>query len=80
MASSNAPSAARHLVNFITGNPNKLTEVRSILEPAIRVESQALDVVEIQGTLEEVSLDKCRRAAELVRNDHALYFHCAPDD
>jgi hypothetical protein len=62
-----APSAARHNVNFITGNANKLTEVQAILEPAIRVSSQALDLVEIQGTLEEVTLDKCRRAAELVR-------------
>lgn len=61
-----APTAARHIVNFITGNPNKLREVKAILEPAIQVESQTLDLVEVQGTLEEVTLDKCRRAAELV--------------
>jgi inosine triphosphate pyrophosphatase len=61
-----APTAARHIVNFITGNANKLGEVKAILEPAIQVESQALDLPEIQGTLEEVTLDKCRRAADLV--------------
>ncbi|AEO56377.1 hypothetical protein MYCTH_2301223 [Thermothelomyces thermophilus ATCC 42464] len=60
------PTAAKHIVNFITGNANKLREVKAILEPAIQVESQTLDLVEIQGTLEEVTLDKCRRAAELV--------------
>ena len=69
------PTQARHIiVNFITGNTNKLSEVKAILEndlePAaairVRVESQALDLVEIQGTLEEVTIDKCRRAADLV--------------
>ncbi|KAK4453613.1 inosine triphosphate pyrophosphatase [Podospora aff. communis PSN243] len=61
------PTAARHIVNFITGNANKLSEVKAILEPAIQVESKKLDLLEIQGTLEEVTLDKCRRAADLVQ-------------
>ena len=61
-----APSEARHIVNFITGNANKLIEVKAILEPAIQVENQELDLIEIQGTLEEVTIDKCRRAADLV--------------
>lgn len=60
------PTAARPLVNFITGNANKLHEVQAILEPTIKVESQALHLTEIQGSLEEVTRDKCRRAAELV--------------
>jgi len=60
------PAAARHIVNFITGNKNKLSEVQAILEPAIQVDSQTLDLIEIQGTLEQVTLDKCRRAADLV--------------
>lgn len=57
---------ARATVNFITGNANKLREVKAILEPAIQVDSQTLDLLEIQGTIEEVTLDKCRRAADLV--------------
>ena len=68
------PTQARHFVNFITGNANKLREVKEILEPAIQVESQALDLIEIQGTLEEVTLDKCRRAAELV-GFHSFFVH-----
>ncbi|KAK0626679.1 inosine triphosphate pyrophosphatase-like protein [Immersiella caudata] len=61
------PTPVRHIVNFITGNANKLSEVKAILEPAIQVESKKLDLLEIQGTLEEVTLDKCRRAADLVQ-------------
>ncbi|KAK0720475.1 putative inosine triphosphate pyrophosphatase [Lasiosphaeris hirsuta] len=61
------PTAARQTVNFITGNANKLVEVKAILEPAIQVENQALDLLEIQGTLEEVTIDKCRRAADLTQ-------------
>lgn len=57
-------SQATHVVNFITGNKNKLSEVKAILEPAIEVRSQALDLIEVQGTLEEVTIAKCRAAAE----------------
>lgn len=56
-----------HNVNFITGNANKLKEVKAILEPEIEVRSENLDLEEMQGTLEEVTISKCRRAAELVR-------------
>lgn len=56
-------------VNFITGNANKLKEVKAILEAAgIEVRSQALDLEEVQGSIEEVTESKCRRAAEQVRN------------
>lgn len=54
-------------VNFITGNANKLREVKAILEPGIEVRSETLDIEEIQGTIEEVSEFKCRKAVELVR-------------
>ncbi|KAK5630714.1 hypothetical protein RRF57_006429 [Xylaria bambusicola] len=54
-------------VNFITGNANKLSEVRAILEPTgIAVRNQALDLPEIQGSLEDVTREKCRVAADLV--------------
>ncbi|KAK7403958.1 nucleoside triphosphate pyrophosphohydrolase ham1 [Neonectria punicea] len=55
------------VVNFISGNANKLREVKAILEPEIEVQSQNLDLEEVQGTLEEVTESKCRRAAELVQ-------------
>lgn len=51
-------------VNFITGNANKLREVQAILEPAILVNSQAIDIEEIQGSIEEVTEAKCRKAAD----------------
>lgn len=54
-------------LNFITGNKNKLTEVEAILGNTVDLQTTALDLVEIQGTIEEVTIDKCRRAAELVR-------------
>lgn len=53
-------------LNFITGNNNKLTEVQAILGSVVDLQSQALDLVEIQGTIEEISRDKCLRAAEAV--------------
>ncbi|CAG8962261.1 hypothetical protein HYFRA_00005315 [Hymenoscyphus fraxineus] len=54
-------------LNFITGNKNKLTEVKAILGSTVDLQSQALDLIEIQGTIEEISLDKCRRAAEAIK-------------
>ena len=41
-------------------------EVKAILGDTVILQSQALDLVEIQGTIEEVSADKCRRAASAV--------------
>ncbi|KAF1933483.1 Maf/Ham1 [Didymella exigua CBS 183.55] len=53
-------------LNFITGNKNKLAEVQAILEGVIELRNQNVDLVEIQGTVEEVTLDKARRAAEAI--------------
>lgn len=55
-------------LNFITGNKNKLAEVQAILGNVLPLKSQSLDIIEIQGTIEEISLDKCRRAAVMVRS------------
>lgn len=54
-------------LHFITGNQKKLAEVQAILGDVILLESQSLDLVEIQGTIEEISKDKCRRAAAIVQ-------------
>ena len=53
-------------LNFITGNKNKLAEVKAILGDVVPLQSQSLDLTEIQGTIEEISKDKCRRAAAIV--------------
>jgi inosine triphosphate pyrophosphatase len=55
-------------LNFITGNKNKLLEVQAILNGIVELKSQSLDLLEIQGTVEEVTIDKCKRAADLVRS------------
>ena len=55
-------------LDFITGNKNKLAEVVAILGDVVHLQSQSLDLTEIQGTIEEISLDKCRRAAVIVRS------------
>ncbi|RDA89503.1 hypothetical protein CP533_4150 [Ophiocordyceps camponoti-saundersi (nom. inval.)] len=54
------------IVTFVTGNANKLREVKAILEPSIQVDSKALDIDEIQGSINEITESKCRRAAALV--------------
>jgi len=41
-------------------------QVQAILEGVIELRNQNVDLVEIQGTVEEVTTDKCRRAAEAV--------------
>jgi len=53
---------------FVTGNANKLKEVREILSEGhpIELDSRALDIPEIQGTTQEVAKEKCRRAAEII--------------
>ncbi|BFZ65458.1 nucleoside triphosphate pyrophosphohydrolase ham1 [Saitoella coloradoensis] len=49
---------------FVTGNKNKLAEVKAILGSAgVEIKSQAIDLVEIQGSTQEISTDKARRAA-----------------
>jgi hypothetical protein len=55
-------------LNFITGNANKLAEVRAILGEVNGLTLQSRDVAgaEIQGSIEEVARDKCSRAAAAV--------------
>lgn len=50
-------------INFITGNKNKLVEARAILGDTVELSNQNIDIPEIQGSLEEIARDKCRKAA-----------------
>lgn len=65
-------------LNFITGNKNKLLEVKTILAGTVNLTSQSLDLDEIQGTIEEIVTDKCKRAAAAVRGQrgNAFAFCC----
>ncbi|KAJ5659445.1 hypothetical protein N7507_005896 [Penicillium longicatenatum] len=67
-------------LKFVTGNSNKVLEVNAILGGLIPVEPVVLDLPEIQGSLEEIASDKCRRAAKIINGpviveDSALEFH-----
>ncbi|PGH05976.1 RdgB/HAM1 family non-canonical purine NTP pyrophosphatase [Helicocarpus griseus UAMH5409] len=67
-------------LNFITGNKNKLAEVQAILGDAIEVQNRAVDLPEIQGSIEDIAKEKCRKAAEAVQGpalteDTALEFN-----
>jgi hypothetical protein len=63
---SGLPTMPQTLI-FVTGNANKLAEVKAILGDAVpSLDNKALDLPELQGTLEEITLDKARRAAEAV--------------
>lgn len=62
-------------ITFITGNKNKLDEVRAILgapdpdtgEQQIDIQSRAIEgIPEIQGTIEDIAREKCRAAAAAV--------------
>ncbi|GAA5826289.1 hypothetical protein JCM11251_007242 [Rhodosporidiobolus azoricus] len=72
-------TSATRTILFVTGNANKLKEVRAILlastqstgadaaaTPSFSVESQDLDLPEIQGTTQEVARAKVKAAAEAV--------------
>ncbi|KXT04861.1 hypothetical protein AC578_3426 [Pseudocercospora eumusae] len=59
---------APQTLNFITGNTNKLAEVQAILSKTpVQLQSQNVELLEIQGTIEEISKDKARRAADAIQ-------------
>lgn len=53
-------------LNFITGNAHKLAEVNAILGDTVVLKSKSVDLPELQGTIEDISRDKCQRAADVV--------------
>ncbi|KAL1664479.1 inosine triphosphate pyrophosphatase-like protein [Schizophyllum commune] len=69
-------------LTFVTGNVNKLKEVQAILSAGphpVEITSQSVDIPELQGTTQEVAIDKCKRAAEAlngpcITEDTALCF------
>ncbi|KAF5397086.1 Inosine triphosphate pyrophosphatase [Paragonimus heterotremus] len=55
-------------IHFVTGNPNKLAEVIKILGPEYmdKIKAVSLDLPELQGTMDEISREKCLAATALV--------------
>ena len=60
-------------LNFITSNEDKLAEVAAILGDTVQLRNQSLDLIEIQGTIDEISVDKCQRAAEMASQWRCKY-------
>lgn len=60
-------AASIKTINFITGNKNKLAEVEALIGDVVEVQNRAIDIPEIQGTIEEIAKEKCRKAADAVR-------------
>lgn len=67
-------------LTFVTGNANKLREVQEILASTdVSITSHKLDLPELQGTTQSVSLEKARQAAAILNapvltEDTALCF------
>lgn len=56
---------------FVTGNPNKVIEVNAIIGDSIPIRALALDIPEIQGSLEDIARDKCRSASKIVERRYS---------
>lgn len=58
-------------VTFVTGNANKLREVRQILSSSgvtnLDLVSEKIDLPELQGTIDSVARAKCAEAARRMR-------------
>lgn len=67
--SSGSSSMSRRALTFVTGNKKKLEEVKAILGPdfPFTLDNAKIDLPELQGEPEEVSIEKCRLAAEKIQ-------------
>ncbi|KAF8940689.1 inosine triphosphate pyrophosphatase [Dissophora ornata] len=52
---------------FVTGNKNKLEEMRSLLGEHFQLESINIDLPELQGSSHEIAREKCKAAAEIAK-------------
>jgi len=70
-------------ITFVTGNKNKLLEVRRLLESSdssFIINSAKIDLPELQGTPRDIAIEKCRLAADQLQSpvmieDTSLCFH-----
>lgn len=56
-------------ITFVTGNANKLKEVVAILSDKVgdyNIINQSLDLDELQGTIEEVTIQKAKTASSII--------------
>ena len=75
--------ATKKIIKFVTGNPNKMIEVKAIIEsnlPGYEVEQIKIDLDELQGEPEDISRAKCIEAFSktketLIVEDTSLCFN-----
>lgn len=66
-------------LTFLTGNKNKLSEVRQILGPSFSIKNKAIEIEEIQSMcVKKIAIEKAIEAFSIVKNpvfceDSALY-------
>ncbi|XP_026328737.1 inosine triphosphate pyrophosphatase-like [Hyposmocoma kahamanoa] len=60
---------AKRTITFVTSNSKKLEEVRAILgtDFPFELESHKLDLPELQGEIDEISIQKCQEAARRLK-------------
>lgn len=54
-------------ITFVTGNQNKLREVQKILGDSINLVPVQIDLPELQGEMDDISIEKCKIAAKHVK-------------
>lgn len=67
-------------ITYVSGNSGKIAEIKRLNNDFINLKYLDLDLVEIQGTAEEIAIAKCKTAFEIVKGpvlieDSSLYFN-----
>ncbi|VDP02816.1 unnamed protein product [Soboliphyme baturini] len=55
------------ILTFVTSNENKLREVKRVLSPAWEVTSANIELPEYQGEPSQITVEKCKMAAEILK-------------
>lgn len=59
-------------LNLVSGNANKIKEIKAILGDNFEIITHKLDLTEIQGSLEEIAEAKCRESLKYINPDQPL--------
>lgn len=67
-------------ITYVSGNAGKLVEIKRLNKGYINLNFMDIDLVEIQGTAEQIAIAKCKSAFEIVKGpvlieDTSLYFN-----
>lgn len=60
----------KKVLTFVTGNSQKLMEIKNILGNnfPLEISSEKIDLPEWQGDIDEISIKKCQEAAKYVKS------------